>query len=56
MWPFENDFGMESEGLGSNSYFTMKLLVIMSEVYVKIPHQLEIDIVRHTDQPWDVHA
>lgn len=40
MWPFEKDFGMESEGLSSNSYFTTKLFVIMSEIYVKIPHQL----------------
>lgn len=48
MWPFEKDFGMESEGLGSNSYFTTKLFVIMSEIYVKIPHQLQIDIVTQT--------
>lgn len=40
MWPFGKDFGMESEDLGSNSYFTMKRFVIMSEIHVKIPRQL----------------
>ena len=44
MWPFGKDFGMESEDLGSNSYFTMKQFVIMSEIYVKIPHQLWVTL------------